>query len=288
MLSFEQIGPAAMMSRACAGLVAGHIVISLPGSEAAVRLAMERLVIPELGHLVQQDRAFVVRVRVRRSRVRGRVGAHDATERTERRTELERDRDVMRPFASTISLEEARRRLEAAVRPIARTERVPLEDAVGRVAAADVTSPLDVPPFARSAMDGYAVRRRRHRERDTIDAGAVAPGRSHLHRPAFVGHHRARHLRGNRDRRAAPGRRRCRRDGRGDRVRRERRSRSWRQRRQASTSAGAAPTSPPAIASSPPAICCPPAESARSRPSAAPASRCSRSRGWRSSPPATK
>jgi molybdenum cofactor biosynthesis protein B len=54
MLSFEQIGPAAMMSRACAGLVAGHIVISLPGSEGAVRLAMERLVIPELGHLVQQ------------------------------------------------------------------------------------------------------------------------------------------------------------------------------------------------------------------------------------------
>ena len=54
MLSFEQIGPAAMMSRACAGLVAGRIVVSLPGSEAAVRLAMERLVIPELGHLVQQ------------------------------------------------------------------------------------------------------------------------------------------------------------------------------------------------------------------------------------------
>ena len=54
MLSFEQIGPAAMMSRACAGLVAGHIVVSLPGSEAAVRLAMERLLIPELGHLVQQ------------------------------------------------------------------------------------------------------------------------------------------------------------------------------------------------------------------------------------------
>jgi molybdopterin adenylyltransferase len=56
MLSFEQIGPAAMMSRASAGLAAGHIVISLPGSEAAVRLAMERLVIPELGHLVQQAR----------------------------------------------------------------------------------------------------------------------------------------------------------------------------------------------------------------------------------------
>ena len=54
MLSFQQIGPAAMMSRACAGLVAGHIVVSLPGSEGAVRLAMERLLIPELGHLVQQ------------------------------------------------------------------------------------------------------------------------------------------------------------------------------------------------------------------------------------------
>jgi len=54
MLSFEQIGSAAIMSRACAGLVAGRIVISLPGSEAAVRLGMERLVIPELGHLVQQ------------------------------------------------------------------------------------------------------------------------------------------------------------------------------------------------------------------------------------------
>jgi len=54
MLSFEQIGSAAIMSRACAGLVAGRIVISLPGSEAAVKLGMERLVIPELGHLVQQ------------------------------------------------------------------------------------------------------------------------------------------------------------------------------------------------------------------------------------------
>ena len=54
MLSFEQIGPAAMMSRASAGLAAGKIVVSLPGSEGAVRLAMERLLLPELGHLVQQ------------------------------------------------------------------------------------------------------------------------------------------------------------------------------------------------------------------------------------------
>jgi molybdopterin adenylyltransferase len=54
MLSFEQIGPAAMMSRAAAGLAHGRIIIALPGAEAAVRLAMERLLLPELGHMVQQ------------------------------------------------------------------------------------------------------------------------------------------------------------------------------------------------------------------------------------------
>src|SRR5882724_8366417 len=54
MLSFEQIGPAAIMSRACAGLVAGRIVVALPGSENAVRLAMDRLLLPELGHLVHE------------------------------------------------------------------------------------------------------------------------------------------------------------------------------------------------------------------------------------------
>jgi len=54
MLSYEQIGSAAIMSRATAGLSAGRIVVALPGSEAAVRLAMERLLLPELGHLVQQ------------------------------------------------------------------------------------------------------------------------------------------------------------------------------------------------------------------------------------------
>jgi molybdenum cofactor biosynthesis protein B len=54
MLSFEQIGAAAMLSRATAGLAAGRIVVALPGSEAAVRLAMEKLLLPELGHMVQQ------------------------------------------------------------------------------------------------------------------------------------------------------------------------------------------------------------------------------------------
>lgn len=56
MLSFHDIGAAAMMSRATAGLARGHIVIVLPGSLAAVQLAMEKLVLPELGHLVQQAR----------------------------------------------------------------------------------------------------------------------------------------------------------------------------------------------------------------------------------------
>jgi molybdenum cofactor biosynthesis protein B len=54
MLSYEQIGSAAIMSRACAGLSSGRIIIALPGSEAAVRLAIERLVVPELAHMVQQ------------------------------------------------------------------------------------------------------------------------------------------------------------------------------------------------------------------------------------------
>ena len=54
MLSYQHIGPAAMMSRALAGLASGRVVFALPGSEAAVRLALEKLLIPELGHLVQQ------------------------------------------------------------------------------------------------------------------------------------------------------------------------------------------------------------------------------------------
>jgi molybdenum cofactor biosynthesis protein B len=54
MLSYQEIGSAAMMSRACAGLAGNRIVVCLPGSEGAVRLAMEKLVIPELGHLVEQ------------------------------------------------------------------------------------------------------------------------------------------------------------------------------------------------------------------------------------------
>ena len=56
MLSYEQIGAAAMLSRACAGMAQRKIVIALPGSEHAVRLAMTKLVLPELGHLVREAR----------------------------------------------------------------------------------------------------------------------------------------------------------------------------------------------------------------------------------------
>ncbi len=53
-LSFQEIGSPAMMSRATAGIIKGRIVFSTPGSESAVRLAMERLILPELGHIVRE------------------------------------------------------------------------------------------------------------------------------------------------------------------------------------------------------------------------------------------
>lgn len=53
-LSYQDIGSAAIMSRAVAGSAKGRVVISLPGSKGAVDLAMRRLVLPELGHMVSQ------------------------------------------------------------------------------------------------------------------------------------------------------------------------------------------------------------------------------------------
>ncbi len=52
MLSYEEIGPAAIMSRAIAGAVGTKLVASLPGSRNAVRLAVEKLLVPELAHIV--------------------------------------------------------------------------------------------------------------------------------------------------------------------------------------------------------------------------------------------
>lgn len=54
MLSYQEIGSAAMLSRATAGVAFGCVIFLLPGSEAAVRLAVSRLILPELGHLVRE------------------------------------------------------------------------------------------------------------------------------------------------------------------------------------------------------------------------------------------
>ncbi|WP_163997061.1 MogA/MoaB family molybdenum cofactor biosynthesis protein [Pyxidicoccus caerfyrddinensis] len=54
MLSYRQIGSAAMMSRATAGTYQGMILFALPGSPQAVRLALDALILPELGHAVRE------------------------------------------------------------------------------------------------------------------------------------------------------------------------------------------------------------------------------------------
>jgi molybdenum cofactor biosynthesis protein B len=51
MLSYHEIGSAAFLSRATAGVCRGKILVSIPGSPSACRLAMEKLLIPELGHI---------------------------------------------------------------------------------------------------------------------------------------------------------------------------------------------------------------------------------------------
>jgi len=51
MLSYQEIGSSAMLSRALAGTAHGRIVVALPGSTAACKLAMEKLLLPELGHM---------------------------------------------------------------------------------------------------------------------------------------------------------------------------------------------------------------------------------------------
>jgi molybdenum cofactor biosynthesis protein B len=52
MLSYEEIGSAAMLSRAVGGTIGETVVFALPGSTAACRLGAEKLILPELGHLV--------------------------------------------------------------------------------------------------------------------------------------------------------------------------------------------------------------------------------------------
>ena len=57
MLSYEQVGAAAMLSRAIGGVMGhGKILLTMPGSPNAVQLAMDRLIVPELGHLIREAR----------------------------------------------------------------------------------------------------------------------------------------------------------------------------------------------------------------------------------------
>jgi molybdenum cofactor biosynthesis protein B len=65
MLSFAEIGSAAMLSRAVAGVWQGRVVFSVPGSRAAVRLAWERLIAPEVGHVLRELRKDASSARAR-------------------------------------------------------------------------------------------------------------------------------------------------------------------------------------------------------------------------------
>jgi molybdenum cofactor biosynthesis protein B len=53
-LTYQEIGTGSIMSRAMAGVLRGRIIISLPGSLEAVRLAMEKIILPEIGHMVRE------------------------------------------------------------------------------------------------------------------------------------------------------------------------------------------------------------------------------------------
>jgi molybdenum cofactor synthesis domain-containing protein len=76
----------------------------------------------------------------------------------------------MRPITETIHLEEALAMLRDRARPIDRTERISIREATGRVIAEPAVSRVDVPPFDRAAMDGYAVV-----AEDTFGAGQYNP-----------------------------------------------------------------------------------------------------------------
>ena len=78
--------------------------------------------------------------------------------------------EKMAPFRLLISREKALETILSTVKPIERTERIMIEEAVGRVLAEDVKAERDVPPFDRSAMDGYAVK-----AEDTFKASQFNP-----------------------------------------------------------------------------------------------------------------
>ena len=82
---------------------------------------------------------------------------------------------TMKPFGELTTRENALRIIDSNIRPIERTEKVPLEEAAGRVLASDIVAGFDVPPFDRASMDGYAVR-----AVDTAGATEAKPARLRL------------------------------------------------------------------------------------------------------------
>jgi len=76
----------------------------------------------------------------------------------------------VRPFRALLSYGEAKAVIDRHIDPITRTETVPIDEAEGRVLAMDFIAAMDVPPFSRAAMDGYAVR-----AKDTFGAGQFKP-----------------------------------------------------------------------------------------------------------------
>ena len=76
----------------------------------------------------------------------------------------------MRPFGSLISYQKAREVVDSHIQPITRSESVSIDDAVNRILSQDLVSVMNVPPFNRASMDGYAVK-----AKDTFGAGQFKP-----------------------------------------------------------------------------------------------------------------
>ncbi|MFC2005751.1 gephyrin-like molybdotransferase Glp [Chloroflexota bacterium] len=76
----------------------------------------------------------------------------------------------MKPFGALLPFEEAKRIVEANIKPITRVETISIDDAAARVLAEDVVATLSIPPFDRAAMDGYAVK-----AKDTFNSGQFNP-----------------------------------------------------------------------------------------------------------------
>ena len=82
---------------------------------------------------------------------------------------------TMKPFKELMPREEAVKIILETVKPVTRTEKVPIQESIGRVLAVDVVAGFDVPPFDRASMDGYAVK-----AADTLNVSEDTPIRLKL------------------------------------------------------------------------------------------------------------